>query len=61
MGLMMGLMAIKSLYCQPEICVCVSGKQSKSFHECWSSARVCFVTSPFHSLHELDRQAQPNR
>ena len=27
------LMAIKSLYCQqPEVCVCVNGKQSKSFH-----------------------------
>ena len=26
------LMAIKSLYCQPEVCVRVNGKQSKSFH-----------------------------
>ena len=26
------LMAIKSLYCQLEVCVCVNGKQSKSFH-----------------------------
>ena len=26
------LMAVKSLYCQPEICVCVNGKQSKLFH-----------------------------
>ena len=25
------LMAIKSLYCQLELCVCVNGKQSKSF------------------------------
>ena len=22
----------------------------------WASARVCFATSPFHCLHELDRQ-----
>ena len=26
------LMAVKSLYCQPEVCLCVNGKQSKSFH-----------------------------
>ena len=26
------LMAIKSLYCQPEVCVRVNGKQPKSFH-----------------------------
>ena len=56
------LMAIKSFYCQFKVCVHVNGKQSKSFHVgCWSSARVCFVTFPFHNLHELDGQAQPNR
>ena len=27
----------------------------------WSSVRVCFVTSPFHNLHELYGQAQSNR
>ena len=26
------LMAIESLYCQPEVCGCVNGNQSKSFH-----------------------------
>ena len=26
------LMAIMSLYCQPEVSVCVNGKQLKSFH-----------------------------
>ena len=26
------LTAVKSLCCQPEVCVCISGKQSKSFH-----------------------------
>ena len=26
------LLAIKSLYCQPDVCVCVNGKQSKSLH-----------------------------
>ena len=28
---------------------------------CWCSARVYFVTSRFHNLLELDRQAQPNQ
>ena len=26
----------------------------------WTPARVRFVTSPFHCLHELDRQIQPS-
>ena len=26
----------------------------------WTPARVRFVTSPFHCLHELDRQMQPS-
>ena len=55
------LMVIKSLYCRPEVCVRVNGKQSKSFHVgVGSSARACFTTSRFHNLHELDGQTQPN-
>ena len=26
----------------------------------WTPARVRFVTSPFHCLHELDQQMQPS-
>ena len=48
-------MAIKSLYFQPEVCACFSGKQS-NFAWVFTLARVCFVTSPFHNLHELDGQ-----
>ena len=39
------LMAIKSLYCQPETCVCVNDKQSKSFHVGVGLRRGC-VLSP---------------
>ena len=56
------LMAIKSLYCQLELCVCLNGKQSKSFHVGVGFRQGC-VLSPlfFHNLHELDGQVQPNR
>ena len=39
-------MAIKSLYHQPEVCVCVNAKQSKSFHEGVGLWQGC-VLSPF--------------
>ena len=55
------LRAITSFYCKPEVCVRVNGKQSKPFHVGpWTPARVRFATSPFHCLHELDRQMQPS-
>ena len=55
-------MAVKSLYCQPEVCGRVNGKPSKSFHVGVVFGKVFnFVTSPFHNLHELDGQAKPNR
>ena len=44
-------MAIKSLFCQPEVCVRVNGKQAKSFHVGVGLRQGC----------ELDGQAQPNR
>jgi len=52
------LLAIKSFYCQPEVCVRIDGKQLKAV-PCgrWFQARVRFVSSTFHNLHELDRQA----
>ena len=55
------LRTIKPFYCRPEVCVRVNGKQSKP-SKCsvpcgrWTPAKVRFVTSPFHCLHELDRQ-----
>ena len=51
------LRAIKSFYCRPEVCVRVNGKQIKAV-PCgrWTPARVRFVSSTFHCLHELDRQ-----
>ena len=54
--------AIKSVYCRPEVCVRVNGKQSKPFIlcRCWTPARVRFVTFPFHCLHELDLQMLPS-
>ena len=53
-------MAIKSLDCPPEVCVCRNDNQSKSFHksvDLWQG----YVWSPnlFLNLHELDGQAQP--
>ena len=39
------LMAVKSLYCQPEVCVRVNGKQSKSFHEGVSLRQGCVLSS----------------
>ena len=55
------LRAIKSFYCRPEVCVRVNGKQSKPFHVGVGLRQGCvFVTSPFHCLHELDRQMQPS-
>ena len=56
------LMAIKSLHSQPEVCVCVN-RQTIKVISCrrWSSAKMCFCTSPFHNLQELDEQANPNR
>ena len=42
------LMAIKSLYCQPEACVCVNGKQSKSFYVGVGLRQGC-VLSPLFS------------
>ena len=38
-------MAITSLYCQPEVCVCVNGKQSKLFHVAVGLRQGC-VLSP---------------
>ena len=43
--------AIRSFCCRPEVCVRVNGKQS---------CKGAFCHSPFHCLHELDRQMQPS-
>ena len=53
---------VKSLYCQPKICVSVNCKQSKSFYVVVGVRQGC-VLSPllFTTYIELDRQAQPNR
>ena len=50
------LRAIKSFYCRPEVCVLGKWQAIKAV-PCgrWTPARVRFVTSPFHCLHELDR------
>ena len=53
-------MAIQSLYCQPEVCVRVNGKQSKAFHVVLVFGKGVFCHLPFHNIHELDGQAQPN-
>ena len=45
------LLTIKSHNSQPELCVRVNGKQSKSFHV---SVGLRFFTYPFHNLQELD-------
>ena len=37
----------------------MASNQSRSMWR-WTPARVRFVTSPFHCLHELDRQMQPS-
>ena len=55
------LIAIKSLYCHPEVCVCVNGKQSKSFHIVLVFGKGVFCYPPFHNLREIDGQAQLNR
>ena len=52
-------MVIKSLYCQPEVCVRVNGQQSKLFHMSVGLRQhpckiTLIVTSPFHTLHKLD-------
>ena len=53
------LRGIKSFYCRPKVCVQVNGKQSKPFHAGVGLRQGC-VLSPFHCLHELDRQMQPS-
>ena len=54
-------MAIKSLYCQPEVCVRVNGILSKPFHIGVGIWQECVLSTIFQNLHELDGQAQPNR
>ena len=39
------LMAIKLLYCQPEVCVCINGKQSKSFYVSVGLRQGCVLSS----------------
>ena len=54
------LMAIKSLYCQPEVCVSVNGKQSRSFHV-GLGLRQGRVLSPFIfiiSMNWMDKLSQ---
>ena len=41
------LMAIKLLYSQPEVCVCLNGKQSKSFRVGLGLRQGCALTSLF--------------
>ena len=55
------LRAIKSFYSRQAVCVRVNRGAIKSV-PCgrWTPARVRFVTSSFHCLHELDRQMQPS-
>ena len=46
------LMAVKSLYCQLEVCVRVNGKQSKSFHVDVGLRQVCVLSSFFFMFHK---------
>jgi len=50
------LLAVKSLNSCSVVCVHVGGVSGF-----WTPIRVCAVTTPLHSLHELDRQSQPSR
>ena len=54
------LRAIKSFYCRGFFLL--SKWQAIKAVPCghWTAARVRFVTSPFHCLHDLDRQMQPS-
>jgi len=50
-----------AFYCQPEVCVRVWCAIKVSLCGRWSQAKVRFISSTFHNLHELDRQAQSNQ
>ena len=41
------LMAIKSHYCQPDVCVRINGEQSKSFHVSVGPWQVCVLSIIF--------------
>jgi len=49
------LLPLKSLYSCSEVYVRVDGVKSQPFTAgCWTSTSACDVTTPLHSLYELD-------
>jgi len=57
------LLAIKSFYCQPQVCVCINSKQSKPFHVGIGLNQVCVFSFSFHNLNSnsIEKRSQTNK